>query len=215
MQTTAAIARDASVATARGPTRNGRKRRVRRVDALRTLKRLADENLHGGRAQADAVAARAVRIAAAMHLDAARRAGAPAREPSSQRWAPCCSVTSALQPSLPSAELGLDALAAALAERLLRACGFADAADIVASIDERYDGTGTPRGFSGNAIPVGARILAVARDVESTLEAARSTPVHWRPRARGSRRTRAARSTRTSSRSPSGRPSPSIRDGYR
>lgn len=158
MQTTAAISRDATVATARGRRATAACDVFGRVDALRTLKRLADENLHGGRAHADAVAERATRIAVAMHLDVA--------------------VVQAIQLASELAEVGsllirdgaLDSVAAALSERLLRACGFGDAADIAASIDERYDGTGTPRGFAGNAIPIGARILAVARDIETTLE---------------------------------------------
>jgi response regulator RpfG family c-di-GMP phosphodiesterase len=76
----------------------------------------------------------------------------------------------ALHPSLPSGVLGLDSIAATLSERMLRACGFDDAAEIVASVDERFDGTGTPRALAGEAIPLGARILAVARDMETTLE---------------------------------------------
>ena len=37
-----------------------------------------------------------------------------------------------------------------------------DAAEIVRSHRERFDGTGYPRGLKGEAIPLGARIVAVA-----------------------------------------------------
>jgi hypothetical protein len=169
MHTTEAISRDAFVATSRGRRATAASDVFGRVDALRTLKRLADENFHGGRAHADAVAERAVRIAGAMHLDVAVVQAV-------QLASELAEVGSllirdgALHPSLPSGVLGLDSVAATLSERLLSACGFAGAAEIVASVDERYDGGGTPRGFAGNAIPVGARILAVARDIETTLE---------------------------------------------
>jgi HD-GYP domain-containing protein (c-di-GMP phosphodiesterase class II) len=169
MHATAAISRDASMATSRGRRATEPSDVFGRVYALRTLKRLADQNFHGGRAHSDAVAERAVRIAGAMHLDVAV-------VQTIQLASELAEVGSllirdgALHPSLPSGVLGLDSVAATLSERLLRACGFAEAAEIVASVDERYDGSGTPRGFAGNAIPVGARILAVARDIETTLE---------------------------------------------
>jgi GGDEF domain-containing protein len=169
MHTTAAIAGDTHLATSRG-RRSARPSDVfRRVEALRTLTRLADEGFHEGHAYSDAVATRAVRIATAMHLSvevvqAIQLAGE------------LCEVGSLLirddpqHPSLPSGVLGLDSVAATASERLLQACGFREAAAIVASVDEHYDGTGTPGARSGDAIPIGARILAVARDVETTLE---------------------------------------------
>jgi HD-GYP domain-containing protein (c-di-GMP phosphodiesterase class II) len=40
-----------------------------------------------------------------------------------------------------------------------------DAAEIVRSHRERFDGTGYPRGLKGEAIPLGARIVAVAEAV--------------------------------------------------
>ena len=169
LHTTSAISQDASMAVARGRRSSESSDVFARIAALRTLKRLADENFHGGRAHADAVAERAVRIATAMHLDAAAVESVQLASELSEIGS-LLIRDGALHPSLPSGVLGLDSVAATLSERLLRACGFADAAEIVASVDERYDGTGTPRGFSGNAIPVGARILAVARDVETTLE---------------------------------------------
>lgn len=42
-----------------------------------------------------------------------------------------------------------------------------DAAEIVYSQHERYDGSGYPRGLKGEAIPLGARILAVAKTFDS------------------------------------------------
>jgi GGDEF domain-containing protein len=169
VHTTAAISRDASVATTRGRRATEASDVFGRVDALRTLKGLADENLHGGRAHSDAVAERALRIAVAMHLDVAVVQAIQLASELAEIGS-LLIRDGALHPSLPSGVLGLDSVAAALSERLLRACGFTDAAEIVASVDERYDGTGTPRGFAGNAIPVGARVLAVARDIETTLE---------------------------------------------
>jgi GGDEF domain-containing protein len=169
MRTTAAIAGDTSLATTRGRRSTRPSDVFRRVEALRTLKRLADEGFHGGHAYSDAVAIRAVRIATAMHL--------PSEVVQAiQLASELCEVGSllirdgALHPSLPSGVLGLDSVAATLSERLLLACGFREAAEIVASVDEHYDGTGTPYALHGDAIPIGARILAVARDVELTLE---------------------------------------------
>jgi HD-GYP domain-containing protein (c-di-GMP phosphodiesterase class II) len=169
MHTTAAIAGETSIATTRGRRSTRPSDVFRRVEALRTLERLADEHLHGGRAHSDAVATRAVRIAHAMHLSgeivqAIQLAGELSEIGS------LLIRDGALHPSLPSGVLGLDSVGATLSERLLRACGFNEAAEIVASMDERYDGSGTPRGFAGDAIPIGARILAVARDMETTLE---------------------------------------------
>jgi putative nucleotidyltransferase with HDIG domain len=46
----------------------------------------------------------------------------------------------------------------------------AEAAEIVYSHQERYDGLGYPRGLKGNQIPLGARIFAIA----DTLDAMRS-----------------------------------------
>ncbi len=41
------------------------------------------------------------------------------------------------------------------------------AAEIVYCHQERYDGTGYPRGLSGEQIPLGARIAAVANTLEA------------------------------------------------
>jgi GGDEF domain-containing protein len=169
MHTTSAISHDASMAVARGRRSTEASDVFDRIAALRTFKRLADENFHGGRAHSDAVAGRAVRIASAMHLDAAVVESIQLASELSEIGS-LLIRDGALHPSLPAGVLGLDSVAATLSERLLRACGFSDAAEVVASVDERYDGTGTPRAFAGNAIPIGARILAVARDVETTLE---------------------------------------------
>jgi HD-GYP domain-containing protein (c-di-GMP phosphodiesterase class II) len=169
MHTTEAISRDGSMAAVRGRRAAEASDVFRRVEALRTLEQLADANFHGGRAHSAAVAARAVRIARHMHLEPAVVEAIQLASEVSEIGA-LLIRDGALHPSLPSGVLGLDSVAATLSERMLRACGFSEAADIVASVDERYDGTGTPRAFSGNAIPIGARVLAVARDVESTLE---------------------------------------------
>jgi GGDEF domain-containing protein len=169
MHTTEAISQDASVAISRGRRAVETSDVFRRVEALRTLKQLADENFHGGRAHSDAVAERAVRIAHAMHLEIAVVQAIQLASELSEIGS-LLIRDGALHPSLPSGVLGLDSVAATLSERMLRACGFAAAAEIVASVDERYDGAGTPRAFSGDAIPIGARILAVARDIETTLE---------------------------------------------
>lgn len=47
------------------------------------------------------------------------------------------------------------------------------AADIILASHERYDGKGYPRGLSGGAIPIGARITAVA-DVFDVLTSPRT-----------------------------------------
>jgi putative nucleotidyltransferase with HDIG domain len=52
---------------------------------------------------------------------------------------------------------------AALGYRMVRRIPFLyEAADIVYSHQERYDGTGYPRGLKGEQIPLGARIFAIA-----------------------------------------------------
>lgn len=45
----------------------------------------------------------------------------------------------------------------------------ADAAEIVYSHQERYDGLGYPRGLSGDAIPLGARIFAIADTLDAMI----------------------------------------------
>lgn len=42
-----------------------------------------------------------------------------------------------------------------------------DAAEIVYAHQERYDGTGYPRGLRGDGIPLGARIVAVANTLDA------------------------------------------------
>ena len=65
-----------------------------------------------------------------------------------------------------------------------------EAAEIVYSHHERYDGTGYPRGLKGEQIPLGARIVAVANALDSitsalpyrrasTLEGARREIDNW------------------------------------
>jgi putative nucleotidyltransferase with HDIG domain len=52
---------------------------------------------------------------------------------------------------------------AQLGYRMLRRIPFLrEAADIVYSHQERFDGTGYPRGLKGDQIPLGARIFAIA-----------------------------------------------------
>jgi putative nucleotidyltransferase with HDIG domain len=66
----------------------------------------------------------------------------------------------------------------------------ADACDIIYSHQERYDGTGYPRGLRGNEIPLGARIFSVADTLDAitvdrvyrpkqTYKAAREEIVRW------------------------------------
>lgn len=44
---------------------------------------------------------------------------------------------------------------------------FSDAAELVLSHHEAFDGSGYPRGLQGNDIPLGARILAIADSFDS------------------------------------------------
>ena len=45
-----------------------------------------------------------------------------------------------------------------------------DAAEIVRSHRERFDGTGYPQGLKGEAIPLGARVVAVAEAFEMLVQ---------------------------------------------
>lgn len=54
-------------------------------------------------------------------------------------------------------------------ERLLRHMGFESVADVVAHHHERFDGTGYPLALSGQQIPLGARIVAVASSFQALL----------------------------------------------
>ncbi len=47
----------------------------------------------------------------------------------------------------------------------------ADAAEIVYAHEEHYDGRGYPRGLKGDEIPQGARIVAIASELEAVLNA--------------------------------------------
>src|SRR5437868_88760 len=54
--------------------------------------------------------------------------------------------------------------------QMLRKIPFlAEAADIVYSHQERFDGTGYPRGLKGNEIPLGARMFAVADTLDAIM----------------------------------------------
>jgi HD-GYP domain-containing protein (c-di-GMP phosphodiesterase class II) len=66
----------------------------------------------------------------------------------------------------------------------------AEAAEIVYSHQEFYDGTGYPRGLKGEQIPLGARLVAVANTLDAitsnqpyraaqSLRAAREEIQHW------------------------------------
>ena len=107
MHTTEAISRDASIAISRGRRAVEPTDVFRRVEALRTLKQLADENFHGGRAHSDAVAERAVRIAHAMHLEVAIVQAIQLASELSEIGS-LLIRDGALHPSLPSGVLGLD-----------------------------------------------------------------------------------------------------------
>src|SRR5436853_6579301 len=75
--------------------------------------------------------------------------------------------------------------------QMLRKIPFlAEAADIVYSHQERYDGTGYPRGLKGTEIPMGARIFSVADTLDAitsdrpyraaqSVEAAREEIARW------------------------------------
>ncbi len=70
-------------------------------------------------------------------------------------------------PNFTGDELGLYRKHPAKGEQALMALAeLRGAAEIVRSHHERYDGQGFPEGLSGLAIPIGARILAVANDFD-------------------------------------------------
>jgi response regulator RpfG family c-di-GMP phosphodiesterase len=130
-----------------------------RVEALRTLKRLADQACHSGLAHSDAVAERAVRIATSMQLDhdavlAIQLAG----------------ELHEIGTLLGADEELCEAAMVALAGTMIRACGLPEAATIVESMYEQFDGSWIPLGRAGEKIPIGSRILAVADDLETALE---------------------------------------------
>jgi HD-GYP domain-containing protein (c-di-GMP phosphodiesterase class II) len=73
---------------------------------------------------------------------------------------------------------------------IVRKASFQDAAEILRSHREWFDGTGYPRGLKGEAIPLGARIVAVADAFEMLVQdrphrearafaAARAEIRHW------------------------------------
>ena len=61
---------------------------------------------------------------------------------------------------------------------------------IVESMDERFDGSWIPLGRAGEKIPIGARILAVADDLETALEGRSRATRRSRPQSCASRRGR-------------------------
>ena len=58
-----------------------------------------------------------------------------------------------------------------LTDRILRRGSLAQLADIASASQERLDGSGYPRGLSGAAIPVAARLLAAADVYQALCEA--------------------------------------------
>ncbi|MEA2662201.1 MAG: hypothetical protein QOH08_1773, partial [Chloroflexota bacterium] len=56
-----------------------------------------------------------------------------------------------------------------LGARLVSNAGFPEAADCIAAMHERWDGSGAPHGAAGIRIPLGARILATANAFETVL----------------------------------------------
>ena len=71
-------------------------------------------------------------------------------------------VLALLGPTLPADQLAYEAHASA-GERMVRSvAGVSEVAEIVGAHEERFDGTGYPRGLSGMDIPVESRIVACA-----------------------------------------------------
>jgi HD-GYP domain-containing protein (c-di-GMP phosphodiesterase class II) len=69
-------------------------------------------------------------------------------------------------------------------EKLRQVPTLARAADVVYSHRERFDGTGYPRGLTGEAIPVGARVVAIADAFEMFLS---GRPHDWSRALNGAR----------------------------
>lgn len=156
-----------ALARARG-RRHGRPAGIwQRLDALRTLARVADRAANRGLAHADGVAERAGEMAGALQLRREERL--------------------AIQLAGELHELGRLALAdgpagvttAVLGARLIRHAGLPEVANVVAALDERFDGGG-PHGLAADAVPLGSRIVAVADAYETALhglDAGESGPV--------------------------------------
>ena len=140
----------------------------RRLDALRTLKCLTDQVVHGGVAHSEAVAQRAVRLAMAMGLD--RRTVLSVQLAGELHEIGALLVRQDKPSTSTPGDRRLNALAVSLAGRAVSACGLEGAGEIIANMHERVDGTGVPHGTSGDAIPIGSRILAVANAFETILD---------------------------------------------
>ena len=62
-----------------------------------------------------------------------------------------------------------------IGERILRAApALTEAARLVRSSHERWDGSGYPDGLAGERIPLGARIIAVCDAYDAMVSAART-----------------------------------------
>jgi response regulator RpfG family c-di-GMP phosphodiesterase len=144
-----------------GRSRAGEADLVRRIESLRTLATLADELCHGGLAHSHAVAQRATRIAIGMGVDEqtvrAVQLSGELHEIGSLFVGPGDEADGPIAGTL-------------LSSRLLRMAGLQDAGDVVAAMYERIDGSGGPGRRTGDDIPVGARILAVADAFETIVD---------------------------------------------
>jgi GGDEF domain-containing protein len=134
----------------------------RKIEALRTLAGLADQVCHGGLAHSHAVAQRATRIAVAMDLD--RQTVLAVQLAGELHEIGSLFVGGGEEEDRPNAVRVL------LASRLIRMAGLHTASEAVAAMHERIDGSGVPGHEQGDAIPIGARILAVANAIETVLD---------------------------------------------
>jgi putative nucleotidyltransferase with HDIG domain len=76
------------------------------------------------------------------------------------------SILRALGPLSPAEDATLRAHCWQGYEMVKKVPAIADAAEIVYTHEEHYDGSGYPRGLKGNEIPLGARIVATANALE-------------------------------------------------
>jgi HD-GYP domain-containing protein (c-di-GMP phosphodiesterase class II) len=142
---------------------------VRSIEMLRTLAEMIDKLYFAGTCHSGAVATRA--------SDVAVRLGVPEALVSQIRLAgEFHDIGRALlTPDLFTTQVPTDAerrlvqTHVVLGARLVSNTGFEDAAECIAGMHERWDGSGQPLGQSGVVIPLGARILAAANAFETVL----------------------------------------------
>lgn len=134
----------------------------RRLEALRTLKSLADQHCHDGIAHADAVAQRATRIAVELGLDR--------QQVLTVQLAGELHEIGSLFVGAGETEEGPNAVRVLLSSRLSRIAGLHAVSAAIAAMHERVDGSGVPNREQGDDIPVSARILAVANAIETILD---------------------------------------------